>query len=189
MTFQYVNSPSSTQPSLADNPYAMEQPQQQGGMPQMPFGLMNMFGGEGGGFGGMLGGGAAPTGSVGGAAGGSAGASVGGSAGGGAGAGGMSAAGPWALLAAVIVANEYNAKKGGYRSTDDKQYAKDVLGGKVVSQDVDNRWAPKLFGNNDKYGFGADMKIWGDLSTLDFGNAWDKFRKDGTAAKLFKKIF
>ena len=180
MTFQYVNSPSPTQPSMADNPYAMEQPQQQVGMPQMPFGLMNMFGG------------AASTGSAGSVAGGSAGASVGGSAGGGAGAsgaGGMSAAGPWALLAAVIVANEYNAKKGGYRSEKKSEYAKDLLGGQVVSQDVDNRWAPKLFGNNDKYGLGGDMKIWGDLSTLDFGNAWDKFRKDGTAAKLFKKIF
>ena len=171
-----------------ENPYATQEPQQQQAMPLQGlggFGGMGGMPGMGGaetGAGGLVGGGSAGSASTAGAGGTQAAGSA--SSGG----GGFASAGPWALLAAVIIGNEYNARKGGYRSEDDKQYAKDVFGGKVVEQDVNQRWVPKAFGK-DKYGFGGDTEIWGELSTLDFSNAWDKFKNKGTFSKLINKIF
>ena len=98
------------------------------------------------------------------------------------------AAGPWAGLAAIIGVNEYNAKKGGFRADSDKQYAKDLITGKVASQDINERWAPKVFGSSDKTGLGADAKGIGELSHGNVNGFIDNL-KDSAAGKLFKKIF
>lgn len=120
------------------------------------------------------------------------GAAAGGSAGGSSAAGGLgsaaASAGPWAALAAAIAVNEYNAKKGGFRAENDNEYAKDLITGKVVSQDINGRWAPKLFGSSDKMGLGADMKAAGEASHLDLNGTIDNL-KNGTIGKLLKKIF
>lgn len=100
----------------------------------------------------------------------------------------LASAGPWAALAAAILVNENEAREGGYRDEDDWEYAKDLFGGKVMSDDINYRWSPKLFGDDD-YGFGADMEIAGELSSWDFSNAWDKLKNDSTLAKLLKKVF
>ena len=92
------------------------------------------------------------------------------------------------MLAATIAVNEYNAKKGGYRSDNNGQYAKDLITGKVMSQDVNERWAPKLFGSSDKFGLGGDMKAGAELSHGDF-HGFKENLKDGTIGKLVKKIF
>ena len=125
-------------------------------------------------------------------AGGAGGAAAGSSAGGSSAAGGLggaaASAGPWAALAAVVAVNEYNAKKGGFRAENDKEYAKDLATGKVMSQDINGRWAPKLFGSSDKMGLGADMKAGGEASHLDLNGTIDNL-KNGTVGKLIKKIF
>ena len=64
----------------------------------------------------------------------------------------------------------------------------DLLDGKVASQDINGRWAPKLFGNNDRMGLGADMKAAGEASHLDLNSTIDNLKK-GTVGKLLKKIF
>lgn len=144
-------------------------------------------GGSGGGMGlsSMFGGSSAGASS--GAAGGSA-ASGGSSAAGGGSA--LASAGPWAALAAVIAVNEHNAKKGGYRDEDDKEYAKDLIGGKVLEQDLNQRWLPKAFGKNlenDKTGIGHEMKAGGEFLTGDFSNGF-KALEDGTIGKIAKGI-
>ena len=58
--------------------------------------------------------------------------------------GGLSSAGPWGLLAAAIISNESYARGKGYRSKNDKQYAKDLFSGEVFHQDMEKRWLPKL---------------------------------------------
>ena len=160
--------------------------QGQGISPSAGIGIAKSF--MGGGAGGA--GAGAGAGGAGGA--GAGGAAAGGSAGGSSAAGGLggaaAAAGPWAALAAIIGVNEYNAKKGGYRAEDDKEYAKDLATGKVMSQDINQRWAPKLFGKDDKMGFGADMKAAGEASHLDLNGTFDNL-ENGTVGKLFKKIF
>ena len=134
----------------------------------------------------FMGGGSA-AGSGAGAGGATAGGSAGGSAAGGLGSAAASA-GPWAALAAVVAVNEHNAKKGGFRAENDKEYAKDLATGKVASQDINKRWAPKLFGSSDKMGLGADMKAAGEASHLDLNGTIDNM-KNGTIGKLIKKIF
>ena len=57
-----------------------------------------------------------------------------------------------------------------------------------MSQDINGRWAPKLFGSSDKMGLGADMKAGGEASHLDLNGTIDNL-KNGTIGKLFKKIF
>ena len=154
--------------------------QGQGISPSAGLGIAKSFmGGGASGAGGAAGGGAAGGGAAGGSAGGSAAGGMGSAA---------AAAGPWAALAAIIGVNEYNAKKGGYRAEDDKEYAKDLATGKVMSQDINQRWAPKLFGKSDKMGFGADMKAAGEASHLDLNGTFDNL-ENGTIGKLFKKIF
>ena len=140
------------------------------------FGLSSIFGG---------GGSAAGAGGAG-AAGGS-------SAAGGAassGAGGLASAGPWAALAAVILANESNARDNDYRNKDDKKYAQDLLGGAVLEQDLNQRWLPKIYGKdlkNDKFGLGHDQKAVGEFGSGDFSNGF-KALEDGTLGKLVKGI-
>ena len=140
------------------------------------FGLSSIFGG---------GGSAAGAGGAG-AAGGS-------SAAGGAassGAGGLASAGPWAALAAVILANESNARDNDYRNKDDKKYAQDLLGGAVLEQDLNQRWLPKIYGKdlkNDKFGLGHDQKAIGEFGSGDFSNGF-KALEDGTLGKLVKGI-
>ena len=143
--------------------------------------------GGGGGFGlsSIFGGGSA--------AGGGAGAAGGSSAAGGAassGAGGLASAGPWAALAAVILANESNARDNDYRNKDDKKYAQDLLGGAVLEQDLNQRWLPKIYGKdlkNDKLGLGHDQKAVGEFGSGDFSNGF-KALEDGTLGKLVKGI-
>ena len=127
------------------------------------------------------------------AAGGGAGAAGGSSAAGGAassGAGGLASAGPWAALAAVILANESNARDNDYRNKDDKKYAQDLLGGAVLEQDLNQRWLPKIYGKdlkNDKLGLGHDQKAIGEFGSGDFSNGF-KALEDGTLGKIAKGI-
>lgn len=145
------------------------------------FGLSSIFGG---------GGSAAGAGGAGAAGGSSA---AGGAASSGAassGAGGLASAGPWAALAAVILANESNARDNDYRNKDDKKYAQDLLGGAVLEQDLNQRWLPKIYGKdlkNDKFGLGHDQKAVGEFGSGDFSNGF-KALEDGTLGKLVKGI-
>lgn len=174
--------------------YELEPPQQQqgGGLNlNQAMNIYDMFAG-GGGAGGVTGGGlnygvasspAAGGGtwygpfaeggfaSGGGAAGGASGAS---SAGGGMGSA-LASAGPWAALAALIIGNEREAREHGFRSEDDTQYAKDLLGGKVFEQDVSQRWAPKL--ESAWGGSGSMAKAAADFGTLDFSNAFSNLNQ------------
>ena len=139
-------------------------------------------GGSGWGLGSIFGGGGSAAG-----AGGSSAASGAASSGG----GGMAAAGPWAALAALVVTNEDNARKGGYRDKDKGDYAKDLIGGKVLEQDLNQRWLPKLYGKdlkNDKTGVGHEQKAVGEFMTGDFKNGF-KALENGTIGKFVKKIF
>lgn len=142
------------------------------------FGLSSLFGG-----GSAAGGGAA-------ASGGGAAAASGGSAAGGGAASGMASMGPWAALAAVILANESNARDNDYRSKDDGQYAQDLLGGAVLEQDLNQRYLPKIYGKdlkNDKFGLGHDQSAVGEFGSGDFSNGF-KALEDGTLGKLVKGI-
>lgn len=171
-----------------------------------PSKLQGMFGGGGStaaGGASAAGGSGGAAGSAGGAGGGGFGLSSifgGGSAGGAGAAGGSSAAGggasaaasagPWAALAAVILANESNARDNGYRDKDDKKYAQDLLGGAVLEQDLNQRWLPKIYGKdlkNDKFGLGHDQKAVGEFGSGDFSNGF-KALEDGTLGKIAKGI-
>ena len=102
----------------------------------------------------------------------------------------MASAGPWAALAAVILANESNARDNDYRDKDDKKYAQDLLGGAVLEQDLNQRWLPKIYGKdlkNDKFGLGHDQKAVGEFGSGDFSNGF-KALEDGTLGKLVKGI-
>lgn len=150
-------------------------------------------GGAAGGAGGAGGGGFGLSSIFGGGSAGGAGAAGGSSAAGGAassGAGGLASAGPWAALAAVILANESNARDNDYRDKDDKKYAQDLLGGAVLEQDLNQRWLPKIYGKdlkNDKFGLGHDQKAIGEFGSGDFSNGF-KALEDGTLGKIAKGI-
>lgn len=153
-----------------------QQPAQQsaGGMdPSMGMGAMQAFGG---GSGGAASGGAA--------AGTSGGSSAAGS--------GVAAAGPWAALAAIIAVNEKSARNGGHRR-DGADYAKDLASGKVLSQDVNERWVPKLGGyENDKTGLLHDAGAGAEFLSLDFKDGLKKLADGGTAKQVLsgiKKLF
>lgn len=153
-----------------------QQPTQQGagGMdPSMAMGAMQAFGG---GSGGAASGGAA--------AGTSGGSSAAGS--------GVAAAGPWAALAAIIAVNEKSARNGGHRR-DGADYAKDLASGKVLSQDVNERWVPKLGGyENDKTGLLHDAGAGAEFLSLDFKDGFKKLADGGTAKTVLsgiKKLF
>lgn len=105
------------------------------------------------------------------------------SAAGGAGAtGGTAALGATGIGALILagIANENYAKKNGYRRSG-SDYYKDLATGRVLSQDVDNRWAPMLFGKNDRMGLGKDMSFAADLGSFQFGKAF----KDLKGSSLF----
>lgn len=106
------------------------------------------------------------------------GAAAGGAAGGGAAAGGTAALGATGIGALVLagIANENYAKNHGYRR-EGADYYKDLATGRVLSQDVDNRWSPMLFGKNDNMGFGHDMSFAADLGSFQFGKAFKDFKK------------
>ena len=151
-----------------------QQPAQQsaGGMdPSMGMGAMQAFGGGSGG-----------------AAGGAAGTSGGSSAA----SSGVAAAGPWAALAAIIAVNEKSARNGGHRR-DGADYAKDLASGKVLSQDVNERWVPKLGGyENDKTGLLHDAGAGAEFLSLDFKDGFKKLADGGTAKTVLsgiKKLF
>ena len=146
--------------------------QSAGGMdPSMGMGAMQAFGGGSGG-----------------AAGGAAGASGSSSAAG----SGVAAAGPWAALAAIIAVNEKSARNGGHRR-DGADYAKDLASGKVLSQDVNERWVPKLGGyENDKTGLLHDAGAGAEFLSLDFKDGFKKLADGGTAKTVLsgiKKLF
>jgi len=102
---------------------------------------------------------------------------AGGSAAGGASGGGsaIASAGPWAALAAIIYANEYNAIGGGYRSEDSGQYAQDLFSGEVLGQDLEKRWLPKI-GLDE----GSKENKWASHLihpiSADLGESWDSFK-------------
>lgn len=155
-----------------------QQPSQQDGLgvdPSMAMGAMQSFGGS------------SATGTTGGAAGGSAAAGGGSSMG-----SGVAAAGPWAALAAIIAVNEKSARNGGHRR-DGADYAKDLASGKVISQDMNERWAPKLGGyDNDKTGLLHDAGAGAEFLSLDFKDGFKKLADGGTAKTVLsgiKKLF
>lgn len=157
----------------------LQQQQQQGGGgmdPSMAMGAMQAFGGSGGTAGGTA------------AAGGTTGAASGSSAAG----SGIAAAGPWAALAAIIAVNEKSARNGGHRR-DGADYAKDLASGKVLSQDVNERWVPKLGGyDNDKTGLLHDAGAGAEFLSLDFKDGFKKLADGGTAKTVLsgiKKLF
>ena len=139
--------------------------------PSMGMGAMQAFGGGSGG-------------AAGGAAGTSGGSSAAGS--------GVAAAGPWAALAAIIAVNEKSARNGGHRR-DGADYAKDLASGKVLSQDVNERWVPKLGGyENDKTGLLHDAGAGAEFLSLDFKDGFKKLADGGTAKTVLsgiKKLF
>lgn len=153
-----------------------QQQQPQGGFnPLQGLQAYGQFSGQGGGLGSFFGGGSSAGGSA-----------AGSSAGGGSSA--LASAGPWAALAAAIIANESSARRGGYRDEDTGDYLQDLFGGKVLEQDVQQRFLPKLVGEDfedDVLGLGADASVAADLSTFDFSNAWDTFKEHGLLSKLF----
>jgi hypothetical protein len=183
MAFRY-------EPATIEQPeldYGLDnEPQEEGGGMGGLQGLMSMFGGGGGGGGGMGGGGMGGGGGImsmfGGGGGGGAGASAGASAGGGAGASAGSsigsaaaAAGPWAALAAVIIGNELYARKRGYRAEDKGEHAKDFLRGEVLSQDIEQRYLPKLGIEEGSKTSSAISLIMNPFS-LDFDKQWDRLK-------------
>lgn len=176
------------------NPFVVQRPQQQQQQQVSPQNIMQgmdiakqfgAFGGAGGGAGVATGSQAA--GNVAAAQGiGSAGTIGGGgwgAAGGASGAGGMgsamSAAGPWAALAAIIYANESYAQERGYRPESKTEYAKSLASADVFAEDLENRWLPKL-------GIDEDSKANKILTGLgSFGTIADP----GKAFERIKDIF
>lgn len=104
---------------------------------------------------------------------------VGGSGGGGGATGGfgsaMSAAGPWAALAAIIVGNELYAKKRGYRSEDSTDYIKDLFSGEVFHQDIEQRFLPKL-GIDEGSKTSKAISFALNPSPVNFGEQWDRLK-------------
>ena len=89
----------------------------------------------------------------------------------------ISAAGPWAALAAVIFANEYMSVKDGYRDENRTQYTKDLFSGEVFHQDMEQK-----FGNN-LFGFDEDSKqskrfsfAMNPMGTADWKKSWERFK-------------
>jgi len=163
--------------------------------------MMNMFG-QGGGGAAAVGGGASSAGgaapgfglgqplvsggvgsasyapSVGGAAGGAGGASGG--------AGGLSAAGPWAALAAAVFMNEKYQRKHDNRDTGSKGMFDLLSGNKIVERDADT-WGEKIDSGN-KLGLKGDYQLAGDITSFDFSNAF-KGLKNTVGGKLLRGLF
>lgn len=117
-----------------------------------------------------------------------AGAGMGGGAAGAGGAGGASgatsalgSAGPWGLLAAAIIGNETYAKKHGYRR-EGSDYWRDLGSGKVLWQDIENRWGPKIFGNST---LGADSRGISQMMQGNVSEGWKTMKDEGPLKYLF----
>lgn len=130
-----------------------------------------------------FGGGAAPAG-------------AGGAAGGGAGGSGSSmvaSAGPWAALALAILGNEHNSKRRGFRSDNDGQYARHLLSGHVLTQDIDKKWGPSIDkrtgGKFSDWGLKGDAMVASQAASLRPKAAWDSLTKESSLAKALRKIF
>lgn len=127
--------------------------------------------------------------------GGGGGAASGGAAAGGAGAsgaGGLASAGPWGLLAAVILANEADSSKKGLRSENKGERAKDMLSGKVLTQDIDGKWGPEedrlTGGLASKGGFVGDQKGFSQIASGRIAPGLKSIWNDGTLSKI-RNIF
>lgn len=126
-----------------------------------------------------------------------AGAGAGGATAGGSGASSGAGFGPWALLAAIIIANEKGGKDAGARDENPWHQTRDAVTGRVVEQDFHQRWLPKWFGEDrgggdyekDVTGFGADTHALADFTTFDPKNAWKTIWEHGSARKVFDKLF
>lgn len=99
----------------------------------------------------------------------------------------LASAGPWAALAAIVLGNESAQRKTGNRAENDTQYAKDLIGGKVVEQDM-KKYADKWDEDNE-WGLNSAMNTIGNASTGDFSNAWKHAKKGGHLGALLKKLF
>ena len=67
----------------------------------------------------------------------------------------MAAAGPWAALAAAIVANETYQNKSGNRPNNNKDYAGELATGKVLERDAERylgKWGGKAAGAMTPHG-------------------------------------
>lgn len=102
------------------------------------------------------------------------------------GASSLASAGPWAALIAAIVGNESYQKKKGNRSEGSKYWTDLLTGNKIVERDADTLGEKIDPGN--KIGLKGDWQVAGDLTSLDFSNAF-KGLKDTAGVKLFKNIF
>lgn len=115
-----------------------------------------------------------------------------GGAGAGAAGGGMAAAGPFAALAALIMLNEADSKKRGLRSENQGEYTKDLLTGKVLTQDIEGKWGPladKLTGGfTSKSGLTGDAKGASQLMSGRIGPGLKTFTKEGTPGKFLKAL-
>ena len=113
-------------------------------------------------------------------------------AGGSSAAGGLASAGPWAALAAVIGFNEENARKKGFRDENRGKRLQDQITGKVLTQDIEGRWEPKLDdwtgGKASGWGFTGDMKGASEIGSFRFGKGLKTLWNDGTIGKI-RKIF
>ena len=183
MSFQYVTGEEERRPLNYAAPVSA-QPAGGGMGGGMPLGGLSSLMGSGGGATAGTGAGMATSGSAvsgGAAAGGGGAASAGGSMGSAA-----SAAGPWAALAAVILANETYARDRGYRAehesgdkkgdVDEGQYYQDLLGGDVLPQDVEQRWAP-MFGIDKDSKWAKGLAVLSNPATLDPRNNWERIKE------------
>lgn len=125
---------------------------------------------------------------------------VGGGGGGGATGGGFgqmaASAGPWAALAAAIIGNEEHSRKKGLRAEDRGERLKDQLTGKVLTQDIEGKWAPyadKLTGGAaSKSGITGDWKAGSQIASGRIGSGLKTLTKEGTTGKIadfLRKLF
>lgn len=121
---------------------------------------------------------------------------AGGSAAGGAGGGGMgsmlSSAGPWAALAAAIYMNEKDSDKKGLRDKDPWGRTKDTLTGKVLVDDIEGKWGPKLDdwtgGKFSDSGLKGDWVGGAKIAGGNLKGGLQDLYKEGIAGKVVKGL-
>ncbi len=198
---------STTTPTVANSPQGSAiSPQTAGSLANGLKGFMGGGAGAGSTAGGWefsaapyMGGGTAAGGTaagVGGGAGGGTAAAAGGSAAGGGGGSALMAAGPWAALAAAIAINEEDSRKKGLRAEDHGERAKDMISGKVMTQDIDGKWGPMFDkwtgGKASDYGFVGDMSAGSKIASGRISSGFKDLYKNGTTGKIvnaLRKIF
>ena len=123
--------------------------------------------------------------------GGAAGGSAGGAAGGGAG-GAAAAAGPWAALAAIIMLNEEDSRKKGLRAENKGERARDMLTGKVLTQDIEGKWGPMedkwTGGKASSWGLVGDQKGASQIMSGRIAPGLKSIWNDGSLSKI-RKLF